>query len=160
VVRRVAAQLPAPSVTGFYTEEIRVAGERRGFSAVTFDGRERRMAGVGIRGPARVGKYGVDVAVIDELAATALAPTRRTLVVLVDEIGKMECLSTAFIAAMRRLLAGSTPVIATVAQKGAGVIAEVKARRDVELIHVTRTNRDDLPALALAWLFDRSARSR
>ncbi|MDP3768164.1 MAG: nucleoside-triphosphatase, partial [Dehalococcoidia bacterium] len=88
----------------------------------------------------------------DELAATALAPTRRTDVVLVDEIGKMECLSTAFVAAVRRLLAGPTPVIATVARRGAGLIAEVKARRDVELIHVTRANRDDLPGLVLAWL--------
>jgi nucleoside-triphosphatase len=154
VIRRVASQLPARRVAGFYTEEIRVAGERQGFRAVTFDGRERRMAHVEIRGPARVGKYGVDLAVVDELAATALAPSQRALVFLVDEIGKMECLSERFVEAVRRLLAGPTPVIATVAQRGAGFIAEVKARRDVELIHVTRANRDDLPGLVLAWLAD------
>ena len=112
------------------------------------------MAHIGIRGPARVGKYGVDLAIVDELAATALAPSPRTLVYLVDEIGKMECLSASFVAAMRRLLAGPTPLIATVAQRGAGLIGEVKARPDVELIQVTRANRDDLPGLVLAWLAD------
>ena len=147
-----AAKLPAPRVAGFYTEEIRVAGERQGFDAVTFDGRERRMAHVDIRGPARVGKYGVDVSVIDDLAATALAPGQRVGVFLVDEIGKMECFSTAFVDAMRRLLVGPAPVIATVAQRGTGLIAEVKARPNVELLQVTRANRDDLPALVLAWL--------
>ena len=131
-----------------------MAGERQGFDAVTFDGRRCRMAGVGIRGPARVGKYGVDVAVIDELAATVLAPDQRAHVFLVDEIGKMECLSERFVAAMRRLLASRTPMIATVAQRGGGFIAEVKARSDVELLHVTRANRDDLPGLVLAWLAD------
>ena len=113
------------------------------------------MAHIGIRGPARVGKYGVDLAIVDELAATALAPSPRTLVYLVDEIGKMECLSASFVAAMRRLLAGPTPLIATVAQRGEGLIGEVKARPDVELIQVTRANRDDLPGLVLAWLADR-----
>ena len=121
---------------------------------MTFDGRECRMAHIGIRGPARVGKYGVDLAIVDELAATALAPSPRTLVYLVDEIGRMECLSASFVAAMRRLLAGPTPLIARVARRGAGLIGEVKARPDVELIQVTRANRDDLPGLVLAWLAD------
>jgi nucleoside-triphosphatase len=152
VIRRVAAGLPSRTLAGFYTEEIRVAGERRGFSAVTFDGRSLRMAHVGIRGRARVGKYGVSLAVVDELAATTLAPAPDALVYLVDEIGKMECLSERFVAALQRLLAGPTPVIATVAQRGAGLIAEVKTRPEAELIRVTRANRDDLPGLVLAWL--------
>lgn len=112
------------------------------------------MAHVTVRGPARVGKYGVDLVVVDELAATTLAPSERVLVFLVDEIGKMECLSASFVAAMRRLLAGPTPLIATVAQRGTGLITEVKTRPGVELIQVTRANRDDLPGLVLAWLDD------
>ena len=64
---------------------------------------------------------------------------------LIDEIGKMECFSNAFVDAVQRLLDGSTPAIATVASKGAGFISEVKARIDVELIEVTLGNRDELP---------------
>lgn len=73
VIRRVAAALSNRRLGGFYTEEIRVRGERRGFRLATFDGQERVMAHVEFRGPHRVGKYGVDVSVIDGLAESALA---------------------------------------------------------------------------------------
>jgi nucleoside-triphosphatase THEP1 len=56
------------------TEEIRVAGERRGFRLRTFAGRQGVMASVDIRGRVRVGRL-VAVAVIDELAATVLTPS-------------------------------------------------------------------------------------
>jgi nucleoside-triphosphatase THEP1 len=45
------------------------------------------MAGIDIRSPQRVGKYGVDVAAIDAVAETTLAP-EAAAVFLVDEIGK------------------------------------------------------------------------
>jgi nucleoside-triphosphatase len=71
---------------------------------------------------------------------------------LVDEIGKMECLSERFIAAMRGLLDSGRVVVATVALRGGGFIAEVKRRRGVTLWEVTRTNRDALPAEVLGWI--------
>ncbi len=87
VIRKVAAGLAGWRLGGFYTEEIRVAGERRGFSLTAFDGRQGVMAHVDFRGRDRVGRYGVDVAVIDELAASTLALSRDASVYLVDEIG-------------------------------------------------------------------------
>lgn len=151
VVRAVAAALGDRRVGGFYTAEIRVRGERRGFRAVTFDGHEAVMAHVEVRGPHRVGKYGVDVGVVDALA-DSLRPAPGLEAVLVDEIGRMECLSSRFVAAMRMLLEAPTPLIATVAQRGGGFIAEVKDRADVEIWHVTRATRDALPARVRAWL--------
>ena len=85
VIRDLAASLSGWRVAGFYTEEIRVAGQRHGFRAVTFDGRERVMAHVDYRGPHRVGKYGVDVAAIDALAESALPVRQAVDVYLVDE---------------------------------------------------------------------------
>ena len=152
VIRKVAAALPGQRLGGFYTEEIRVRGERRGFRLATFDGQERVMAHVEFRGPHRVGKYGVDVSVIDGLADSALALRDEVEIYLVDEIGKMECLSPRFVAAMRGLLDSAKPVVATIAQKGGGFIAEVKERRDVEIWEVTRANRDGMPKEVLAWL--------
>ncbi len=149
-LRTVAAGLGRRRLSGFYTEEIRHRGERRGFRAVTFDGRTATMAHVSVRSPARVGKYGVDVAVVDELARSALAPGGD--VYLVDEIGKMECLSQEFVAAMRALLDAGPPVVATVALRGDGLIAEVKRRPDVETWEVTRANRDDIPRRVRGWL--------
>lgn len=110
------------------------------------------MSHVDFPGPRRVGKYGVDVSVIDALAASALAEKDDTEVYLVDEIGKMECLSPRFVAALRGLLDSRKPVVATIARKGGGFIAEVKERRDVEIWEVTRANRDGMPKEVLAWL--------
>jgi nucleoside-triphosphatase len=80
-------------------------------------------------------------------------PNRR--VYLVDEIGKMECLSECFVAAMRTLMAGSTPIVATIGARGGGFIAEVKRRRECELWELTQANRDDMSARVLVWLAER-----
>ncbi len=152
VIRKVAAGLASRRLGGFYTEEMRADGERRGFRLVTFDGRDGVMAHVDVRGPARVGKYGVDVGIVDELAGSALVVRPDVSVYLVDEVGKMECFSPAFVMAMRELLDSTKPVIATVARRGGGFIAEVKAREDTELLEVMRANRDELPDRVLAWL--------
>ena len=109
------------------------------------------MAHVGIRGRSQVGKYGVDVSVVDDLARTTLDP-RDADVYLVDEIGKMECLSPRFVAALRALLDAGRPVVATVAQRGEGFIAEVKRRPDAECWQVTTTNRDGIPERVVQWL--------
>jgi len=57
---------------------------------------------------------------------------------------------------MRVLLAGNTPVVATVGARGSGFIAEVKGRPECELWEVTYANRNDLPARILAWLDERT----
>ena len=151
-IRKVAGSRSDLHLCGFYTEEIREAGERRSFRLVTLDGQERVMAHVAFRGPHRVGKYGVDVALVDEVADSVLAARPPADLYLVDEIGKMECLSSRFVGAMRALLDSTRPVLATVAQRGGGFIAEVKRREDVLLWEVTLGNRDETPDRLLAWL--------
>jgi nucleoside-triphosphatase len=158
VVRAVLAALAGWRLAGFYTDEIRVEGERRGFRGVTLDGWEVDIARAGARSPHRVGGYGVDVAAIDALAARALAPDPAVDLYLVDEIGKMECRSPRFVVAVRALLDSGHPVLATVARRGGGFIAGVKERVDVEVCEVTRANRDAMPATVLEWLGARTPR--
>jgi nucleoside-triphosphatase len=88
------------------------------------------MAHVDLPGPPRVGRYGVDVAAIDAVVDEVLAPRAGVDLHLVDEIGKMECLSPRFVRAMRALLDSGAPVVATIALRG-GFIArgEGAARR-------------------------------
>ena len=155
VIRRVAERLPTKTLGGFYTEEMRTRGERRGFRLIAFDGAEAVIAHVDFPKKHRVGKYGVDMAAIDRAAEAALAPRRGMRLYLVDEIGKMECLSERFVTDMRRVLAGSIPLVATVAKRGAGFIAQVKRREDCELWTLSRANRDAMPAEILAWLTNR-----
>src|ERR671918_537692 len=101
-LRRAADALRGWRLAGFYTEEIRERGVRRGFRAVTLDGQARDMARIDFRGPARVSRYGVDLDVVDWLAGT-LRPDAPVEAWLIDEIGKMECLSPRFVTAMRAL---------------------------------------------------------
>ena len=125
-IRRLAALLDDVRVAGFYTAEIRTRGERRGFRLVGFDGAEALIAHVELPKTHRVGKYGVDVAAMDRAADAGLAPRKGVELYLVDEIGKMECLSTRFIEHMRRIVDGRVTLVATVASRGSGYIAEVK----------------------------------
>jgi nucleoside-triphosphatase len=149
---RAAAQKLTPlHLVGFYTEEVRANRERLGFRLVSFGGEDAIIAHVNLP-PPRVSKYGVDVATIDRFAAALGQSRARSPVYLVDEIGKMECLSEAFVDAVSRLLESRRPLVATVAQRGGGFIDEVKHRRDVELWHVTPTTRDVLPDRVVAWV--------
>jgi nucleoside-triphosphatase len=154
VIRAVASGLAGARLGGFFTQEMRSRGVRSGFELVTFDGQRAVMAHVDRRGGPRVGKYGVDASVLEITARTSLAVSPDIDVYLVDEIGKMECLSPAFVAAMRALLDTGRPVVATIGERGGDFIAEVKRRQDVALWQLTRDNRDAVPARILTWLQD------
>ncbi len=157
ILRRVAEALAGKKIRGFTTEEIRRGGERVGFSIETFDRERAVLAHVSIRSQQRVSRYGVDVEALDRIVAKALAPSPRADLYLVDEIGRMECFSERFVAAMKKLLGSKRLVVATVALRGGGFIEEVKKRPDVELRTVTRSNRDEMPSQILDWIRVRGA---
>jgi len=82
----------------------------------------------------------------------ALARNKAIDLYLVDEIGRMECLSPAFVVGMRALLDAGLPIVATIGLRGGGFIDEVKHRPDVVLWEITRANRDAMPAQVEAWI--------
>jgi nucleoside-triphosphatase THEP1 len=61
------------------------------------------------------------------------------------QIGKMGCLSPRFVALLRELLDSDRTVVATVALKGAGFIAEVKGRRDCRVVEMSPGEREMPP---------------
>ena len=152
LIRKLAAGVARYRVAGFYTEEMREAGQRQGFRLVGFQGETGVIAHVDFDHHQRVSKYGVDVASMDRLADRTLSLSDEIDVYLVDEIGKMECLSLRFVSRITALLDSGKPVIATVAKKGGGLIQEVKQRSDCELWELTHANRDALVAQVIAWL--------
>lgn len=163
VVRRVLERLGSKRVAGFYTEEVRGRAGRTGFRLVTTKGRTAPLATVGRAGGPRVGRYVVHLAGLNQVGVDALDPGRGPEVVVIDEIGKMECLSTEFVQAARRALSGPVPVLATVAFAGGGLIAEAKRIPGVELIDLAREDRDRLPgeiAARLAGAVQASPESR
>lgn len=64
----------------------------------------------------------------------------------------MECLSDGFVASMRALLDSDRRVLATIARRGGGFVAEVKRHSDADLWEVTVRNRERLDERILAWV--------
>ncbi len=150
---RIIANLDSKKVAGFYTQEIRERGVRKGFRWRSLDGAEGILAHVDIRGRQRVGKYGVDVAGFEKSVVPILDIDRTSAeLFVVDEIGKMECFSEKFASAIHRLFDSDRTVLATVAQKGGGLVAEVKAHPEARLFRLTRQNRDETIAEILQIL--------
>jgi nucleoside-triphosphatase len=142
-VIKILKNLNCERAAGFYTQEIREGDKRKGFRWSRLDGATGKLAHIDIKGPFRVGKYGVDVTGF-ERAVVPVLDTEQTdaELYILDEIGKMECLSGKFVTAARRLFDSEKPVLATVAQKGSGLISEVKKYTNIQLFKLTSGNRD------------------
>jgi len=151
VVQKVVARFPGKAA-GFYTREVREQGERVGFEIVTLDGKTAWLSHVSFAGPYRVGKYGVNLENLHRLGLPALEWQPGVDLVVVDEIGKMECLSPRFVEALERLWTAAVPLLLTVAEKGGGYIKQVKEKPGAALITVTPANRDELPEKILGLL--------
>ena len=142
--RRLVDKLQYLNPVGFYTAEIRKGGTRRGFSLKGLDGRSGMLAHVEFRSRFQVGKYGVDVNGFEEFLSGIPLLDPQTGPVMIDEIGKMECLSNRFTEIIKDVLGSDKQLIATIAQKGGGLIAELKKRSDAQLFTLTHGNRDAL----------------
>jgi nucleoside-triphosphatase len=132
-------------VSGFTTEEIREGRRRVGFSVEAIRGPRVVLSHVDLPGPPRVGKYGVDLESFERVALPSLHTPPG--VVVVDEIGKMELASAPFREAVRDLLDGSTPIVATVHAFRHPFTDHLKRRPNIEVIRVTAASRDSLPDL-------------
>lgn len=138
---------------GFYTEEIRERGERTGFRLITLDGREAVLSHVSIKSAYRVGKYGVDVAALEQIGVAALLDAEKySDLVVVDEIGKMEMLSLKFREAVTQIIAGNKKVLGTVLLHHHAWSDAIKARPEVSLLMLNRDNYADVLARVKHWL--------
>jgi nucleoside-triphosphatase len=137
------------ALAGFFTEEIRERRMRVGFRIETFEDERGVLAHVDLPGPPRVGKYGVDLEVFERLALPALEPLAGGATII-DELGKMELASARFREAVTALLDTDIPVVATVHAFRHAFTDELKRRPDVELVRLSKANRDELPGALAA----------
>lgn len=151
IIEKIIGRMHRPS-TGFFTREIQKKGRRVGFSINTLDGRQGTMAHVEIRSPYRVGRYGVDLQSIDLIAVPSMLANDPQMVIVIDEIGKMECLSARFKSTLIAVLDMKNTVLGSIALKGGAFINAIKQRPDTALILVTHKNRDHLDDYILSLL--------
>ena len=144
LIRNIAKELDVLHPVGFYTAEIREKNLRRGFTLTDFDGRKNILAHVDIKGGFRVGRYGVDTKGFEEFLEPILFLAPETRLIIIDEIGKMECFSAKFRKLVHTLFNSNTPVIATISLKGGGLISQIKRQPDIELFEMTYRNRNEL----------------
>ncbi len=153
--RRLVDELQHLNPVGFYNSEILKGGARQGFSLCGLDGRTGVLAHVEFRTGFRVGKYGVDVNGFENFlnGLSLLDPQAGPF--MIDEIGKMECLSNRFSETVKDILDSEKQLIATIAQKGGGLIADLKNRTGAQLFTLTRENQDALFGQIVSVLSDR-----
>ncbi|NXH99463.1 NTPCR triphosphatase, partial [Pachycephala philippinensis] len=143
-------------IDGFYTQEVREGGRRTGFDVVTLSGnrgplsRELRIffssESSASRREYRVGQYVVDLVSFEQLVLPMLRNVNHggdaeKKICVIDEIGKMELFSQAFIQAVRQTLAGSgTVVLGTIPipkGKPLDLVEEIRSRKDVKVFNVS-----------------------
>jgi nucleoside-triphosphatase THEP1 len=147
IIKKVIEGLDFPA-NGFYTEEEKVDGKRVGFLMKTLDGKKGYLAHQDIKSDFHVRRYGVSIENIENIAVPSITPIRKNVIIL-DEIGKMECFSKAFKQAATNALDAPNIVIGTITFGGAEFIQEIKKRDDIEINEITMGNRNSLPDLIL-----------
>ncbi|MGH3904371.1 MAG: NTPase [Pseudonocardiaceae bacterium] len=140
-------------VGGFITHEEREHGRRVGFVVRDLAGQESILAHQDFQSDVRVGRFGVDVLAFERVALPALHRAQHDGgIVIIDELGRMELASVPFVETVGALLAGSSPVVATVHVYEHPITDALKQRADVQRVAVTKANRDGLPAQLLRQL--------
>jgi len=118
LVMKLVDTLKGKNVTigGIITPEFRQRGVRTGFKICNLLTAECKiMASQLFSSPIRVGRYGVDLHVIETFGCNALRQAHdEAEVVVIDEIGKMELLSDKFQQVLYDLLKSDKLVVATV----------------------------------------------
>lgn len=131
---------------GFFTEEIRVMDKRLGFRIVTLEGEDGILAHVDCSSNFKVGKYRVDLNSFERIAIPALENAMKNkLIIVIDEIGKMELFSVKFREMVKTILDGEKPLLGVVKENDDVFTAGIKKRMDISLIPVNYENRETLP---------------
>ena len=152
IIKEVLSKV-SKSAGGFYTEEIRSQGVRQGFRIITLDGGSAILAHIGIRSPHRVSKYGVDTYSMDKVAIPALRKAILSSdIVVIDEIGKMELFSSSLRDAVIEALESEKKILGTIMLASHPWADKIKERPEVEVINVTRFNRNEVTKQVLNWL--------
>lgn len=144
---------------GFYTSEVREEGQRVGFSISALDGPVGVLARIDARSPVKVGRYGVDLRDLEEVAAASVERALddpSTDLVVIDEIGAMEIASARFRSAVSRALDSPKRVLGTIQIRQNQFLDLIRARGDVKVVKVDSSSRIVLPELLRSWLEQRT----
>jgi len=144
LIKKLSEELKHLHPAGFYTEEIREEGQRKGFELISLNGKRGLLSHKDIKSTYRVGQYKVDIESFENFLDSVPFFDSLNRLIIIDEIGKMECLSDPFKNLLKKIFNSGKLVIAIIALRGSGLITEIKKRQDIKLYEMTSHNRDTL----------------
>ncbi len=142
LVRKLSEIFKEFNPAGFYTGEIKEDGVQTGSFVAALYGDSRVFSHVTLKSKYAVGRFRVDLKGFETVLENVFSKDKKTGLYLIDEIGKMECLSKKFCKYIIEFLDSERPVVATIADKGTGVIAEIRKRSDVKLFEAAPEKQD------------------
>lgn len=128
---------------GIVTPEIRRGGWRWGFEIVDLLSNEKGvLSSVDAKAGPPVGKYRVNLKDLEEIGSKALEKAiedKEVEIIVIDEIGKMECFSERFKQTVVAALESEKRVLAAISyQDFAPFIHEIKSRPDSRLFYLKK----------------------
>lgn len=145
LMQRVVKSLRGCPIDGFLTEEFRDGPHRMGFWLSSLDGRQILLAYRKTTSGQRVGPYKVNVDVLSDVGVSIIKrAAKHALILFLDELGKMELSSSVFMKAVEEAFNKGCCIVATAGISPIPFVSELKKRKDVELIPLTASNREDV----------------
>ena len=144
LIKRLIKDLGPLIVRGFFIEEIIENNVCKGFRVVTMELRDQILGHVYIEGPHRMAGFGINVEGFEKLVLPQLKIAQEVDLYIIDEIGRMECLSGKFCEQVKQIMNSPIPLIATLAGSEIPDMFHLKNRKDVSVLQVTQKNKEHL----------------
>ncbi|MBN1109552.1 MAG: NTPase [Methanomassiliicoccales archaeon] len=135
-------------VGGMITEPILDDKKRTGLYVIDWMTKEKGvLAATDIQSKFMVGKFGIDLEVLQKVGVQALLNAcEQADIIVIDEVGKIEVESEQFRNAVKEALKTDKPMLLTLHKKSRNpLLQDIRRRDDVRILEVTPINRNLLP---------------
>jgi len=129
--------------SGFYTEEIRNdKGIRQGFKIVSLDGKEGILAHLDFKSEFVVGRYKVNLVDLENIGVKSILDgLENKLLIVIDEIGKMELFSNQFKNAVLAAIESKSKVLGTIKFTRDPFTEKIRQRKDTLIIDLDKEDK-------------------
>lgn len=129
------------SVGGFYIEEVMENGKRMGFRIKNFSGGNEIFVYKGMESEVKLNKYGINLKIMEDIGVKSMAEAlENKKLIVVDELGTIECMSGYFGETFAKCIASPKNVIATLRYQSKPFTQEVQKFADTKMVLLTKEN--------------------
>lgn len=124
-----------------------------GFQIITYpEGKRGVLAKKGLHSPYRIGSYGVNLRDLESIGCAAVENALSLgLIIIMDEIGKMELYSRNFKEILFQALESPLKLLATIMERPNEVADRIKSRKDVRILKVDRQTFENVLQNVVKW---------